>query len=56
MREPRIVAMGGGEFDGLLDGFLLSLTGRARPRVCFIPTAGGDRDSAIVDFEASLPA
>jgi len=54
MREPRIVAMGGGEFDGLLDGFILSLTGRTRPRVCFIPTAGGDRDSAIVDFEATF--
>ncbi len=54
MRERRIVAMGGGEFDGLLDGFILSLTGRERPRVCFIPTAGGDRDSAIVDFLAAF--
>ena len=54
MREPHIVAMGGGEFDGLLDGFILSLTGAERPRVCFIPTAGGDRDAAIVDFLAAF--
>jgi peptidase E len=54
MREPAIVAIGGGEFDGLLDGFILSLAGTSRPRVCFIPTAGGDRDSAIVDFEAAF--
>jgi len=39
-----IVAMGGGGFsmepdNPLLDDFVLALTGRARPRVCFLPTA-----------------
>ena len=59
MADRQIVAMGGGGFaadgdDGLLDDFILSLAGRPRPRVCFIPTAGGDRDSSIVDFHAAF--
>src|SRR5437588_4655711 len=45
----------------LLDDHVLSLTGSARPRVCFLPTASGDADHYIVrfyrrfsgDFEAS---
>lgn len=34
----------------LLDDFALSLTGRERPRVCFLPTASGDADHYIVRF------
>lgn len=34
----------------LLDRWLLSLTGSARPKVCFVPTASGDADSYIVRF------
>lgn len=43
-----ILTLGGGGFsmseDGssLLDDFLLSLTGKERPKVCFVPTASGD--------------
>ncbi len=43
-----VLTLGGGGFsaseDGssLLDDFLLSLSGRDRPRVCFVPTASGD--------------
>lgn len=46
-----IVTLGGGGFSmspddalgtSLLDDFLLSLTGRERPKVCFVPTASGD--------------
>jgi dipeptidase E len=46
-----IVAMGGyaGE-SGLLDRHVLSLTGRARPRICYLPTAGGDAADAIEQF------
>lgn len=45
--EQRIVAMGGaslmpGSTDGPLHQYLLDLTGRDRPRVCFLGTAGGD--------------
>ncbi len=42
-----IVTMGGGGFsmepnNPLLDDYVLGLTGKARPRVCFVPTASGD--------------
>jgi dipeptidase E len=45
--QRHIVAIGGGGLalnagDRLLDDFVLSLTGRDRPRVAFLPTAGGD--------------
>jgi dipeptidase E len=54
---PHIVAMGGGGFSGddpqtgrLIDDFALGLTGQDTPRVCFIPTAGGDTESYIELF------
>lgn len=58
-RERRIVALGGGGLstnapDRLLDDHLLALTGARTPRVCYLPTAGGDRDGAIVDFYATF--
>jgi len=50
----QVVAMGGGSFfadpESPLDGFLLSLSPAARPRVCFVPTPGGDSDRAIAAF------
>jgi dipeptidase E len=54
-RAPQIVAFGGGGFsmeagNPLLDDYVLSLTGLARPRVCFLPTASGDADHYIVRF------
>ena len=45
MVQRNIVAMGGGGFDSgssMLDRYALSLVEAERPRVCFIPTAGGD--------------
>ena len=57
MTERHIVAMGGGGFmmDGRgLDDYVLSLTGQVRPRVCFIPTAGGDSAEKVALFHASL--
>ena len=51
---PQIVAFGGGGFsmDGnpLLDEFVLGLTQRERPKVCFLPSASGDADHYIVRF------
>lgn len=39
------------EKDGsLLDDYALSLTGRRRPKVCFLPTASGDADHYVVRF------
>jgi dipeptidase E len=54
-RPPQIVAFGGGGFsmewgNTLLDDHVLSLTGVARPRVCFLPTASGDADHYVVRF------
>jgi dipeptidase E len=54
-RMPQIVAFGGGGFsmeagNPLLDDYVLSLTGKARPKVCFLPTASGDADHYVVRF------
>jgi dipeptidase E len=51
----QIIAMGGGGFsmepDNLaLDRYVLAQTGKARPRVCFLPTASGDAESYVVNF------
>src|SRR5437764_3163195 len=55
---PRtIVAMGGGGFmedDPLLDDYILELTGKDRPRVCFVPTAAADSQVAMVQFYRSF--
>ncbi len=37
-----------------LDDFLLDLTGAARPRVCFVPTASGDDNDYSRRFEAAF--
>ena len=51
----RIVAMGGGGFSMepenlALDRWVLALTGKPRPRVCFLPTASGDARGYIEKF------
>jgi dipeptidase E len=52
--ERHIVALGGGGFsvggDPRVDDFVLGLTGRERPRVCFLPTASGDSSDYVVAF------
>jgi dipeptidase E len=57
--NPTIVALGGGGFqnDGAetpLDDYILELgraaRGRARPRVCFVPTASGDSVTFVARF------
>jgi len=60
-RPPQIVAFGGGGFsmewgNPLLDDHVLSLTGVARPRVCFLPTASGDADHYVVRFYRAFGA
>jgi dipeptidase E len=49
---PTILAMGGGGFtagsdDPALDDLVLELAGTPRPRVCLLPTAGGDSEFQI---------
>jgi dipeptidase E len=51
----QIVSFGGGGFsmeagNPLLDEFVLELTGKPRPKVCFLPSASGDADHYIVRF------
>ncbi len=51
----QIVSFGGGGFsmeagNPLLDEFVLDLTGKKRPKVCFLPSASGDADHYIVRF------
>jgi dipeptidase E len=52
--QRHIVAFGGGGFsrggDPRLDDLVLGLTGRERPRVCFLPTASGDSAEYVVAF------
>jgi dipeptidase E len=55
MVSRRILTLGGGGFsmepdNPALDDFLLSLTGRRRPRVCFVPTASGDAEGYVGRF------
>ncbi|MFC7401904.1 Type 1 glutamine amidotransferase-like domain-containing protein [Citricoccus sp. GCM10030269] len=55
-----MVALGGGGFsmseDGAsaLDDYILAMTKRPRPRICFIPTASGDADTYSERFEAAF--
>ena len=50
----RILAMGGGGFTmertPALDKLVLELTGKAVPKVCFLPTAGGDPRDQVTRF------
>ena len=55
------MAFGGGGFsteagNALLDDYVLGLTGVARPRVCFLPTASGDADHYVVRFYRAFSA
>lgn len=54
-RTPTILAMGGGGFtagtgDPAVDELVLRLTRTARPRICLLPTAGGDSEHQIRRF------
>lgn len=54
----QIVALGGGGFSmersPKLDRYILSLARRARPRVCFVPTASGDSRDYIRRFHLAF--
>jgi peptidase E len=54
-----IFAMGGGGFlsepaDAALERYILGLADGREPRVCFLPTASGDPQDAIVRFHAAF--
>ena len=57
--ERHVVAMGGGGFsmdDPVLDRYVLDLSGAARPKVCFLPTASGDAAGYQQAFLEAFPA
>jgi dipeptidase E len=59
MVRRRIFALGGGGFsmepdNPVLDDYVLALTGKERPKVCFVPTASGDAPDYISKFEDVL--
>lgn len=59
MARRRIFALGGGGFsmepdNPVLDDYLLKLSGAARPKVCFVPTASGDAPDYISQFHDVL--
>jgi peptidase E len=53
-QRRRIVAVGGGGFvstpESPLVDYVLGAAGKARPRVCFVPTAGGDALPYVATF------
>ncbi|HWH14449.1 MAG TPA: peptidase E [Miltoncostaeaceae bacterium] len=60
-RRPQVVALGGGGFTDdpgcdALDRYVLEVTGRDAPRVCFLPTAGGDQSGYVVRFYRAFTA
>jgi dipeptidase E len=54
MINKQIIALGGGGFSmestPLLDDYILRISGKDKPRICFIPTACGDADSYVIKF------
>jgi peptidase E len=56
-----IVAMGGGGFlmepeNPRLDDYVLALSRRSRPRICYVGTAAGDSPSMLERFYRAFPA
>ncbi len=46
----RKILIAGGGFDEAFIRLMASLTGKERPRLCYLPTAAADRDSSIVEW------
>ena len=59
MAERNIVGLGGaGSTDAetrRLIAYVVGLSGKAAPKVCFVPTAVGDDDSSVLRFYGCLP-
>lgn len=56
---PTLAVLGGGfsdDPDTLLDDFVLGASGRARPRICFLPTASGDAPGYVERFHTAFGA
>lgn len=59
MIKQKIIAMGGGGFsteldNSLLDQYILNASDAAKPRICLLPTVGGDSEFYIKKFIAQF--
>ena len=59
-QQGQIIVMGGGGFtmepeNPLLDRYVLEATGKAYPRVCFVPTGAGDAAGYVDRFAEAFP-
>jgi dipeptidase E len=52
----RKILIAGGGFNRTFIRYMAELTGKPRPRICFLPTAVGDHADAIVNFYAQCAA
>lgn len=52
-RATRKILIAGGGFRTKFIGYMAQLTGKARPRVCYLPTASADSEQAIIGFYQS---
>ncbi len=57
--NKHIVAIGGGGFGrinscSLIEKYILNLSGKTIPKICFLPTATGDNDGYIVRFYSTF--
>jgi dipeptidase E len=50
MQTTRKILIAGGGFGTAFIRYMAQLTGKPRPRVCYLPTAVGDRPDAIINF------
>jgi dipeptidase E len=58
--QRNIIVMGGGGFSDepdnpLLDDYILKLTRKKIPKICFLPTASGDAQNYIDKFHTAFP-
>ena len=49
----KILIAGGGFVSAAFIRYMARLTGKPRPRICYLPTAVGDRPDAIISFYAA---
>src|SRR5690242_6916605 len=55
VKPSQIIALGGGGFSDdpnnpMLDEYILKQSGKAKPKILFLPTAGGDHEDYIEKF------
>ncbi|OQS01946.1 peptidase S51 family protein [Thraustotheca clavata] len=48
--KKRKILIAGGNFNTVYLKYMAALTGKPRPRICFLPTANGDSQSCILEF------